>query len=120
MRRTAQAVACVSILATASVSFAASPLLEPVRVRLDAAEARLRDATDPLERAQLLLVAGRHDEAARMAPELAAAGPQEKLLAARILFAMADYEPLRPLVEDLARSAPDSPPCSSSRNKCRR
>ncbi len=109
MRRAAQALACVSILVTASVSFAASPLLEPVRVRLSAAEARLHDARDPLERAQLLLVAGRHDEAARMAPELATAGPEGKLLAARILFATADYEALRPLVEELARSAPDSP-----------
>ncbi len=109
LKRASQGLACALIFSTASASLAASPLLDPVRARLDAAEARLDRATDPLERAQLMLTTGEHDEAALRVPELSAADLDGKLLAARILFATADYEKLRPLIEELARSAPGNP-----------
>ncbi len=106
--RAARGLALAAILALAPASHAASPLLEPVRTRMAAAEASARASRTALERAPLLLAAGRPEEAARLLPDLLAEGLPGKLLAARVLFAVADYARLRPLVEDLAESAPQS------------
>lgn len=76
---------------------------------LEAAEAALAAASDPLEQARLLLACGRHDEAWDRVPALLAGDLEARVQAAVVLAAVHDYPRLAPLVEDLAAAAPGHP-----------
>ncbi len=106
--------AALAILLAASFTLApasvhAEDLLVPVRAKMDAAQARLDRAPDPLEAAPLLLQTGHQDAAAEQVPKLLALGPEGKAAAAEALFAVFDFEALRPVIADLQAEAPDDP-----------
>lgn len=56
---------------------------------------------EPFALVPLLLSTGRHNEAAQNVASLLAAGAQERLLAARVLFAVHDYDRLAALIHEL-------------------
>lgn len=88
---------------------AGADVFEPVRKRLAERQARLAAASGPREEVALLLDTGRHDAAAERVPRLVEGGLDDRLLAARVLFEVADYDRLAPLVAELAASAPADP-----------
>lgn len=77
-------------------------LLDRSKQRLAELEGRLDTASEPLERVRLELATGRHDTAHQAVDDLLAGDLEARILAARILFAVADTERLRPIAEGLA------------------
>jgi tetratricopeptide (TPR) repeat protein len=76
-------------------------VLGPSRARL-AERLERPAAAEPHEEIRLKLETGAHDAAWARVPSLLEEGLEGRLLAARVLFAVADYERLAPLVADLA------------------
>lgn len=89
----------------APVSVPALPeVLADLEKRIAEREARLETVEAPVERAQLLLEVGRHDEAWELVPTLLAEGRPGQRTAARILFAVQDFARLEPLIPALSAS----------------
>jgi tetratricopeptide (TPR) repeat protein len=86
---------------------AGADLLEPSRSALESARVALLEERDPAGRAWRLLETGAHDAARDLVPRLAASGTAGEEIAARILFAVVDFETLEPLI---ASFGPDPDP----------
>jgi len=80
-------------------------LLTPILATLAEAEARLENATGRYQRAELLLATGSHEKALGLTPELLHGPLKEKLLAARIFFAVHAWAALRPLLDELEQGS---------------
>ncbi|MBD3162386.1 MAG: tetratricopeptide repeat protein [Candidatus Eisenbacteria bacterium] len=72
--------------------------LDGIRRALQMREQRLVFRLDPVERSEILLDTGRHDEAAAMVPVLLGSGVEGRIAAARVLDAVHDYDRLGALL----------------------
>ena len=90
--------AALAVSLGASETRAEQDLLSPVRARLEALEADLSRAGPPTEKARLMLLTGRHEDALRVMPELPESA---RVLRGQILIANARFQDVRPLMNDV-------------------
>lgn len=86
----------------------AGDLLAPVRQVLAEREARLVDASDVVEKADLLLESGWHDQAVALIPSLLEAGENGEARAVKVMLAVRDFERLPAAIARLDVENPES------------
>lgn len=89
------------LLLIVSTAGAEPELLDPVRDHLVERQALLETVDDPVEKADLLLETGWHEQAAATIPKLLAAGDEGLRAATEILLAVNDFERLPALVDQI-------------------
>ncbi|HET9234568.1 MAG TPA: tetratricopeptide repeat protein [Candidatus Eisenbacteria bacterium] len=94
----------------ASETQAQQDLLSPTRARMEALKGDLSRAGSPPEKARLLLLTGRHEDALRVLPELPESA---RVLRGQVLIANAKFQDARALMNDVVQKDMKNPEARS-------